>query len=133
MAKVETEKGEEIVQPAPLQVALLYKILQAQREILQFLKETTAEGVDLPFDDKVVTAPTTINFIRDYPYRPLRKLYFFNKGPATVYIRVNEDGKEIPIEDREDYTVERPKPTIKTVTLRVEPGQSATLKIVGSY
>jgi hypothetical protein len=126
-------EGDERVEPAPLQVALLYKILQAQREILQFLKETTPEGVDVPFNDQVVTGVTTIDLIKNYPYRPLRSVDFFNKGPDTVYYRINEDGKELKIEDRESITVDRRKAIIKYIILRVDAGGTATIRLVGHY
>ena len=128
---VETE--EERVEPAPLQVALLYKILKIQRETLGFLKSITAEGVDVPLPEKTVTGVSTIDLLRDYPYRPLRSIDFFNKGPNTAYYRVNEEAKEIPIEDRERLTASRPKATIKYITLRVDAGNSATIKPVGHY
>ena len=129
MEKVETEK----VEPAPLQVALLYKILQAQRETLQFLKDVTPQGVDVPFDDQVVTGVTTIDLIKNYPYRPLRSIDFFNKGSDTAYIRINEDGKEISIENREAISVERPKATIRYITLRVGTAETSTIRLLGHY
>jgi len=127
-------EGEERVEPGPVQVALLYKILKAQRETLEFLKSVTSEGVDIPFPDKTVTSIVTVDFIKDYPYRPLRSLDpVLNKGPNTAYIRVNEDAKEIPIENREDIPIERPKATIKYVTLRVDTGLPTTIKMIGHY
>lgn len=130
MEKVEAE-GEERVEPAPLQVALLYKILKAQRETLDFLKSITPKGIDIPIPDTTVTDVTTLNFLKEYPYRALRSIDFFNKGPNTVYYRINEEAKEIPIEDREFMKAERPKATIEYVTLRVASGESATIKMIG--
>lgn len=132
MEKVETE-GEERVEPAPLQIALLYKILQAQRETLQFLKETTAEGVDFPIPEQTVTEAALINFVKEYPYRKIRSIDFFNKGPDTAYIRVNEETKEIPIENREELTINRPRAVIEHITIRVDKGKTATLRMVGHY
>lgn len=130
MGKAEVE---ERVEPAPLQVALLYKILQAQREILEFLKETTAEGVDFPIPEQTVTESVLINFVKDYPYRKIRSIDFFNKGPDTAYIRINEEAKEIPIENREELAISRPKAVIEYITIRVERGKTATLRMVGHY
>ena len=126
-------KTEERVEPAPLHIALLYKILKVQRETLQHIKETTIEGVDVPIPEKTVTGVSTVDLLRDYPGRPLRSIDFFNKGPNTVYYRINEEAKEIPIENRESITASRPKPTIKYVTLRVDSGDTATVKLVGHY
>jgi len=124
---------EERVEPAPLEIALLYKILKAQRETLDFLKTITAEGIDVPLSEKTVTDVETINLLREYPYRPLRKVSFFNKGPDTVYVRINEDEKEIPVDNRESYVAERPRPTIKFIILRVDSGNTSTTKMIGSY
>jgi len=128
-----SEETEERVEPAPLQVALLYKLLKVQRETLEFLKSITPEGIDVPFDDQTVTGVTTIDLLKNYPYHALRSIDLFNKGPNTVYYRINDEGKEIKIEDRESITVDRRKATIKMVTFRVEPGESATIRMVGHY
>jgi len=127
------EEKSEVIEPAPLEIALLYKILKVQRETLEFLKSITAVGVDVPLPEKTITGTEIIDLLREYPYRPLRKINFFNKGPDTVYIRINEDAKEIPVENRETYIADRPRPTIEYVTLRVETGKSATVKPIGSY
>ena len=111
----------------------LVDVSELQTKILKHMKETTAEGVDIPLPEKTVTRVSTVNLIKDYPYRPLRKVDFFNKGPDTVYIRVNEEAKEIPIENRESYVAERPRATIEYITLRVAAGQTSTTKMVGSY
>jgi len=129
---VEAE-GEERVEPAPVQVALLYKILQAEREILKHLRETTPEGVDIPFPDKTVTTTIVLHFVRDYPYHRLRSLDLFNKGPNTAYYRVNEDAKEVKIENRESVRIERPRPTIEYMTFRVDPEQPTTIQLTGHY
>lgn len=111
----------------------LADLTELQQQILTHLRETTAEGVDVPLPEKVVIGVETINLIREYPYRPLRSIDFFNKGPDTAYYRINEEEKEIPIENRESITVSRPRPTIEYVTLKVAPGESATVKLIGHY
>ena len=125
------EQVERIVSPE--MVVLLDDCARGIRQILTHLRETTPEGEDVPIPEKTVTGTQTINLIREYPYRPLRKVDFFNKGPNTAYYRINNNGKEIPIEDRETIVVERPRATIKTITLRVDAGNSATIKMIGSY
>jgi len=126
-----TKEVEERVQPAPLETALLYKILKAERETLEFLKSITAEGVDVPLPEPTVTSAKPE--ITDLSHQPLRSVYFFNKGPNTVYYLINDDPTEIPLEDRENITVTRPRRTIVKITLRVRTGESATVKMVGQY
>jgi len=118
------EVVEERVEPAPLSIALLYKILR-------HLEETTLEGIDVPLPEPTVTSvkPEII----DVAHVPLRSVYFFNKGPNTVYYRVNDDATEIPLEDKENITVKRPKRTIVKITLRVNVGETATVKMIGQY
>jgi len=132
---LEKAEGEsERVEPGPVQVALLYKILKAQRETLEFLKSITAEGVDFPIPDVSVTDTRTINFLKEYPYRKIRSIDpVFNKGPNTAWVRVNEEAKEISIEDREDITISRPKATIEHITIRVAAGKPTTIRMIGHY
>jgi len=120
---------EEKVEPAPLQLALLYKILKVQRETLEFLKSITAEGVDVPLPEVEVTR---VEYV-DFKHVPLRSVDLFNKGPDPAYYRVNDDAKEIKIENREYMTIRRPRPTIWRLTLRVDRGKRATLKLIGHY
>jgi len=137
MALQKTEH-KKVVEPGPIDVVLLDEIAgrladltEVQQKILTHLQETTAEGVDVPLPEKTVTDITTIDLIKDYPYRHLRSIDFFNKGPNTFYYRINEDAKEIPVEDRESITAERPKATIAYLTLRVTPNRPTTVKMIG--
>jgi len=119
------------VEPAPLETALLYKILKAQRETLEFLKDTTPEGFDVPLPQKTVTSAKPE--IIDVSHVPLRSVYFLNKGPNTVYYRINDDPTENSLEDRESIKVERPRRAIVKITLRTDAGQSTTVKMNGQY
>jgi len=112
----------------------LADLTQIQQQILQHQKETTPEGIDFPISDVLVTGTEVINFVKNYPYRKIRSLDpIFNKGPNTAYVRVNEEAKEIPVEDRESIRVSRPTPTIEYITLRVASGESATIRMIGHY
>lgn len=110
----------------------LADLFEIETKILNHLQETTPEGVDFPIPEKTVTEAVTINFLKEYPYRKVRSIDFFNKGPNTVYVRVNEE-KELPIENREAVTVSKPKATIEHITLRVVADESSTLKMLGHY
>jgi len=117
----------------PEMTILLDDIARGIKQILAHLRETTPEGVDVKLPELTVTDVELLDFLREYPYRPLRSIDLFNKGPDTAYYRVNEEGKEIPIENREYIRVERPKATIRFMTLRVDKGKSATIKPIGHY
>jgi len=111
----------------------LADLTETMQDIKKHMTDTTPEGIDIPFADQTVTGMTLIDLIKNYPYRPLRSIDLFNKGPDTAYYKINEDGKEISIEDRENLTVDRRKATIKTITLRVDAGDSSTIRLTGHY
>ena len=123
------EQVERILPPETM--VLLDDISRGIRQIMKHLEETTMQGVDVPLPEKVVTSvkPEII----DVAHVPLRSIYFFNKGPNTVYYRINNDSTEVSIEDREGVTVPRPRRTIVKITLRVNAGKSATVKMSGRY
>jgi len=126
------EKGK--VSPEAYQSVMLDEIAGRLADIMEHLKETTPEGVDFPIEDILVTGTSVVNFVKDYPYRKIRSLDpVLNKGPNTAYIRVNEEAKEIPVEDREDVPISRPKATIEYVTIRVASGESATIRMIGHF
>jgi len=113
----------------PLSVVLLDDIARGVKKILAHLEEITAEGVDVPLPETTVTK---VEYV-DVSHVPLRSVDLFNKGPDTAYYRINNDAKEIPIEDREAMTIVRPRRTIVKITLRVDAGKSATIKSTGHY
>jgi len=113
---------------------MLDEIAGRLADLMDHIKETTPEGVDFPIDDVVVTGTSVVNFVKAYPYRKIRSLDpVFNKGPNTAYVRVNEEAKELPVEDREDITISRPKATIEYITIRVATGESATIRMIGHF
>jgi len=123
------QEVEKMVTPET--TILLDDISRGIRQIMKHLEETTMQGIDVPLPEKTVTSAKPE--IIDVSHIPLRKVDFFNKGPNTAYYRINNDAKEIPIEDRETIVAERPRATIETITLRVDAGNSAIIKMVGSY
>lgn len=132
MAKLEREKGK--ITPEAHQSIMLDEIAGRLADLMDHIKETTPEGVDFPISDVLVTNITIINFVKEYPYRKIRSLDpIFNKGPNTAYIRINEETKEIPVEDRESIRITRPKPTIEYITVRVATDESATIRMIGHY
>jgi len=138
MAKLHKEK--KVTPDAMMVITLdeiagrLADITKLQQGILKHLEETTPQGIDFPISDVLVTGTEVINFVKNYPYRKIRSLDpVFNKGPNTAYIRVNEEAKEIPVEDREDITISRPKATIEYITIRVTAGESATIRMIGHF
>jgi len=131
MTSDEARKREIERVKAPVDIALLDDIARGIRKITKHLEETTPEGVDVPLETKIVTSIKPE--ITDIAHQPLRSVYFLNKGPNTVYYLINDDPTETALEDRENITVTRPRRTIVKITLRTRSGESATVKMVGSY
>jgi len=141
LAKLVRGRKEGKVSPEAYQSIMLDEIAgrladitQVQTQILEHIKETTPDGVDFPISDVTVTGATVVNFVKEYPYRKIRSLDpVFNKGSNTAYIRVNEEAKEIPVENRESLSISRPKATIEYITIRVASGESATIRMIGHF
>jgi len=131
LAKQESAAAKVRIPPEALLAMQLDEMNSRLADIFGHMVATTPEGVDFPIEEQTVTSITRLNFERDFPYRPIRSIDFFNKGSSTVYIRA-DDAKEIYIEDREQIAISRPKATIKHVTLRVASG-SARIRMVGHY
>jgi len=123
------EEIERIIPPET--VVLLDDISRGIKRVAKHLEETTLEGIDVPLPEKTVAS--TKPEIIDVAHVPLRSVYFFNKGANTVYYRINNDPTENSLEDRESIKVERPRRTIVKITLRVNAGESATVKMNGQY
>jgi len=137
MAAVKSEKVR--VPPEAIQVPFLDEIAgrlgeltEVQQKILKHMEETTPEGVDFPISEVTVTESNYVNFVKEFPYQRIRKIDFFNKGPNTVYVRVNEE-KEFSIEDKEQMSVVKPRAIIEHVTMRVTLGESAVVRRWGHY
>jgi hypothetical protein len=111
----------------------LSDITEIKQEILAHLKETTPEGFDLLVFEGTVSPPEkVINVEIEYPHHRLFQMQVINKGPDTVYAHVNLDD-EIPIEADEDVTFKKEKAEIRYITIRLEAGKTATVKILGRY
>ena len=80
---------EERVEPAPLEIALLYKILKAERETAESLKSMMPEGVK----DEVELTVTGTNPVPMQPRAtkpPYVRATVFNDGPDPVYVFLND-------------------------------------------
>jgi len=137
MALQKTEH-KKVVEPGPIDVVLLDEIAgrladltEVQQKILKHIEETTPEGRDVLVFEGTVDPPVKgVDPVKDYPYHRLFRAEVINKGPNTVYSRVNAE-KEVPLESEESIVFEKPKAQIEYITLRQEA--STTVKILGRY
>lgn len=130
VAKEEVKKEILSIKPE-IETILLDDISRDIRRLLKHAEETTPEGVDVPLETTTVTSikPEII----DVAHVPLRSIYLSNKGPNSVFYRINDDPTELELESGESIKVERPRRTIVRVTLRTNTGESATVRKNGQY
>jgi len=115
---------------APIDTILLDDIARGIKKILTHLDETTPQGKHVVFE-RDVTKLTTIDVEGESPLGPLYSFDILNKGPDTVKMMVDDDIAEIPVEIDELIPYIRGKRTIKKIVLRIEPNETASIKIIG--
>lgn len=113
-----SEKVEERVEPAPLEVALLYKILQAQRETTRLLKAQVPEG----FKDEVGVSVAGKNPVPMQPKNtkpPYFRATVFNDGPDPVYVFLNdvkiEAIREAPLNQGDEVDIDTTEAKIQAL------------------
>jgi len=129
-------EAEEVIEPGPLQVALLYKIMKAQREILQVNKQLleiekkrVPEGLIQP-----VTLSATEDLKTYEPPTPWFSVDVYCAGPNTVHIGINDKAKEFKAVERNrarrfDFGMAK----IEKIYYKCSRGETATLDITGTY
>jgi len=128
--EVELAVKREVERVFPPEITvLLDDSSRGVRQVYRHLVETTAEGIDVPLPEVEVRE---VEYV-DLKHMPLRSIDLFNKGPDQAYYRVNDDPREIMIENREFITISRPRRTIWRLTLRVDGGKLARVKLIGHY
>ena len=90
-------------------------------------------------DTRTLNATSTlqwINLIHDYPFRTWISAYFINDGPNPVVIGLNYPDKGFTMNPRETITVNRTgalDEKIFTVYYKCSPGQTASIRVTGTY
>lgn len=122
--------SEERVEPAPLSVALLYKLLKAQRETLKVLKSQIPKGEFRPITLQISNTPTVLE-PKSIPEMPWIKFTIFNDGPDPVYLEVNEEflQQTTPLNIDESLAVDMITPQIEKVRLFCAVGQTASVRL----
>jgi len=120
----------EALQAVNLQI--LYDIASYLDKILRHLEETTPKGIHVMFKESI-TEPTKVEVGKRTPFGPLFSFEILNKGPDTVYMKVDKDMVEIPVEIDESIPYNRGRRTIKLIRLRVNAGEEANVKITARH
>lgn len=134
---VEAESEErEVIKPAPLQVALLYKIMKAQREILavnqqllEIEKKRVPQGLIQP-----VTLSATEEMKTYEPPTPWFSVDVYNEGPDTVYVGINDKAREFKsIEKNRARRFDFGMAKIEKVYYKCARSETATVELTGTY
>jgi len=126
---------EKKVKPEALEAVnlqILYDIASYLDKILGHLEDTTPKGIHVVFEE-LITEPTKVEVEGRTPFGALFSFEILNKGPDTVYMKVDDDMVEIPVEVDELIPYNRGRRTIKLIRLRVNAAEQASIKIIGRY
>jgi len=126
----------EIIKPAPLQVALLYKIMKAQREILQvdkqlleIEKKRVPQGLIQP-----VTLSATEELKTYEPPTPWFSVDVYNEGPDTVHVGINDKAREFKsIERNRARRFDFGMAKIERIYYKCDRGGAATVNLTGTF
>lgn len=133
---MEAAEGEERVEPGPIQVGLLYKIMKAQREILQVNKQLleiekkrVPEGLIQP-----VTLEATESLKTYEPPTPWFSVDIYNSGPNTVHVGINDKAKEFnAIERNRARRFDFGMAKIEKIYYKCDRGETASFDLTGTY
>ena len=128
--KVEILAKERPYSLMVIQTQILYDLASMMENLLELSKKP--EGRLCPIN-LTVTEPTYIDFVRDYPGRPLFSISIFNDGPGSVYPGVNEVQDSTPLKSGESVRFEYTSPKIRALHLYINEGETAVIRGFGVY
>ncbi|GAJ20527.1 unnamed protein product [marine sediment metagenome] len=104
-------------------------------QLAQYLEAQAYVGLT---DDRVLNATPTIqwlNLINDPPYHPWITAYFFNDGPHSVFIAINNPNELTQLANGEDKTVDMTGATrrIELIFFKTNRGERASVRAIGKY
>ena len=104
-------------------------------QLTQYLEAQAYVGLT---DDRVLSATPTIqwlNLISDPPYHPWITAYFFNDGPRSVFIGINNPDELTQLADKEDKIVDMTGADrrIEFVFYKSNKGEKASVRAIGKY
>ena len=106
-------------------------VTQAQ----QYLQAQIYTGLT---DERILKATPTmqwINLISDPPYSPWISASFFNDGPNSVFIAINNPGELVEIASSESLEVDMSggQRRIEFVFYKSKIGEKASVRVIGKY
>lgn len=116
-------------------LATIIPILPVVQSVQQHYAAQAYTGLT---DDRVLNATPTIqwiNLISDPPYHPWISAYFFNDGPQSVFIGINNPDELTQLASGESKTVDMTGADrrIEFVFYKSNPGEKASVRVIGKY
>ena len=116
-------------------VAAIVPTMQATQQIAQGIQAQTYVGLT---DTKVLSATSQLqwlNLVSDPPYTPWVTASFFNDGPSSVFIAINNPDEllELKVGDQRDVNTVGATRRIEFVFYKAYPGLTAKVRVDGKY
>ena len=119
-------------------IAVLAPTLQRIFPVTQLAQYLEAQAYVGLTDDRVLTGTPTmqwLNLISDSPYHPWITAYFFNDGPHSVFIGINNPDELTQLAMGEDKTVDMTGADrrIEFIFYKCNQGERASVRAIGKY
>lgn len=119
-------------------VMVIAPTLQRMFPVIQAQQYYAAQAYVGLTDDRVLNATPTmqwLNLISDPPYNPWITAYFFNDGPHSVFIGINNPDELTQLASGEDKTIDMTGADrrIELVFYKSNIGERASVRVIGKY
>ncbi|GAI95438.1 unnamed protein product [marine sediment metagenome] len=119
-------------------VMVLVPTLQRIFPVTQLTQYLEAQAYVGLIDDRTLNATPTmqwLNLISNPPYHPWITAYFFNDGPHSVFIAINNPNELTQLAMGEDKTVDMTGADrrIELVFFKSNRGERASVRVIGKY
>lgn len=115
----------------PIDVILLDEIASRLADITKLLEKP--EGLVYSIN-VTVTKTVVIDFLKNYPWKPMFSITLYNDGPDDVYPSINSIPQTItPFKKGETINIDCKGAKIERLYLHIEPGKSAKVRGFGLY
>lgn len=119
-------------------VMVIAPTLQRMFPVVQAQQYYLAQAYVGLTDDRVLNATPTmqwLNLISDPPYNPWITAYFFNDGPHSVFIGINNPDELTQLASGEDKTIDMTGADrrIEFVFYKSNIGERASVRVIGKY
>lgn len=132
------ESGRKIVGPELEMVAGLVTQMAQLAQLAKIRKSLEREHFEGKADPRMLSVSDKIeydNLIKDTPWTPWVTAYFYNDGPNTAYISINNtwDWQELRISEDLLFDFLKADKRIELIYYKCDPGETASIRAIGKY